>query len=137
MEALLERLPPGLAPGPFKERFLAFIGSVLAKGGEIYVLMASDGKAERPGAIVTAFVNAPYCEPHCYWFPEATPRNRLELALRFLIDMKARYKLLVWVKPADWKFYDHICKYGVLRTVGKLRDFYPDGSDAFLFQGVT
>lgn len=89
-----------------------------------------------PVGLVVQMTNGHYAEPHVIWFPEASSRNRLELALAFLVELKRHYKVLLWVREANWKFYDHLCKYGVIRTVGKFRAYYPDGENAYLFQGV-
>lgn len=130
-------LPEGLSPERFREHLFAFVGRTLESGGEIWIALKPTENEQIPVGMFIGFINSWYMEPHWYWFPEASARNRLEVTLRFLIDMKERFKLIVWVAESDWPFFDHLCKYGVIRTVGKYRKFLPDDRDAFLFQGVT
>ena len=116
---------------------MAFMGRLFGAGGEALVFLGKTRRGEIPVGLVLLVLNGPYAEPHVVWFPEASPRNRLELALAFLVDLKRNYKVLLWVRERDWKFYDHLCKYGAIRTVGKFRGYFPDGVNAYLFQGVT
>jgi hypothetical protein len=124
-----------LDPTKFRELFFALVGQVLRDGGEVWVAVSPTGKI--PIGVIIGNLKGIYMEPHAIWFPEATIRNKLEVLLRFLIDMKGAYKLIIWVTEPDWRFFDHLCKYGVLRTVGKYRKFLPDDADCYLFQGVT
>lgn len=137
LKPIVQHVPAGLEVADFKKALLAFVGWVLERGGEVYVPLVRKGDAMIPGGLVAAHINPPYFEPHCIWFPEANARERLELTLRFLIDMKARFKVTIWAPDPDWKLFHHVCKYGVLRAVGKYRGFFPDGRDAMLFQGVN
>ena len=133
----MEFVPKGLDPARFKEELLTFIGRILAVGGEVSTFIGRTPKGDIPVGMVVMHVTGPYAEPHVVWFPEASRRNRLELALGFLVDLKRNFKFHLWVRERDWKLFDHLCKYGVIRTVGKRRNFYPDGEAAFLFQEVT
>lgn len=130
-------LPKDLKQEPFRDAVFEFVGRLLKAGGEAYSFLGHTPFGEIPVGLVLLVVNGPYAEPHVVWFPEASPRNRLELALAFLVAIKRHFKFHLWVRQSDWKLYDHLCKYGVIRTVGKRRKFYPDGEDAFLFQEVA
>lgn len=137
-------IPDNLKQEGFRTAVLEFVGSVIHKGGEVFTFMAKKPFGEIPVGMVVVGINGTIAEPHAFWFPEATPRNRLELSLAFLIELKKNFKFHLWVRagkdPAhpspDWKHYSHLCKYGVIRTVGKRRNLYPDGEDGFLFQDV-
>jgi hypothetical protein len=126
----------GMDPFQFREAVMARLNQILGKG-EAWVLIAKTPKGEIPVGLVLAVIAGSYCEPYAFWFPEASPRNKLETALRFLIDLKQKYRLILWIRPKDWTFFGHLCKYGVVRTVGKYRGYFPDGTDALLFQGVN
>ena len=127
-------MPGGLSASEFKGRIVGLLTDLLTSGGEASVLRSHKGL---PVGFVLMNITGTMLEPHAFWFPEATPRIKLETILGWLIDYKARYRLFIWVRQKDWKFYDHLCKYGVVRTVGKYRKFFDDGEDAFLFQGVN
>lgn len=130
-------IDPGFDPDGFKASLLAFAGRIFQAGGELFVFMGHTPLGVLPVGLTIKLVNGIYCEPHVVWFPEASGRNRLELALGFLVELKRRYKVLLWVREANWNLYDHLCKYGVIRTVGKVKGYFPDGENAFLFQGVV
>lgn len=84
--------------------------------------------------------------PDIHWFPEASPRNRLESTLYLMLELKKEHMVFFTVpgtKPQpgeepqpDWKFLMHLCKYGVLRPVGTIRDHGGPGDHATLFQSV-
>ena len=125
-------MPEGLSASEFKGRIVGLLTDLLTSGGEASVLRSHAGL---PVGVIMMNITGGRMEPHAFWFPEATPRIKLETILGWLIDYKARYRLFIWVRQKDWKFDDHLGKYGVVRTVGKYRKF--DEEDAFLFQGVN
>lgn len=114
---------------------LASLGKIFQSGGEAWMFY---GRQAIPLGMVVGHIvpETQSMEPHVFWFPEATARNKLECALKWLVDMKAKYALFLWIKEPDWNFYLHLCKYGAIREVGKYRNF-PGGGDAMLFQGVS
>lgn len=93
------------------------------------------------GVVTVAFRQHPnlrrQAEPHVYWFPEATGRNKIEATLKFIVDLKADHLVIVIAKPADWRFFDHLCKYGALRRVGTIRGFLASGESVGYYQGVS
>jgi len=135
----LPEFPEDMEAAEFKSAVLAVIGNVLKGGGEAWMAMNEDGKPV--GFAVGIKCGYTGMEPHLFWFPEATTRNKLEIALKWILEHKAHYRLFLWARPKDWKFFDHMCKYGAIRTVGKYRGFFdesnPPPDDAYLFQGVT
>ena len=69
------------------------------------------------------------------WFPEASPRNKLECSLKALLDIKKGHLLMFTVAEGrDMVFLGHLCKYGVLRRVGTIHRYLEDGTHAGLFQ---
>lgn len=73
--------------------------------------------------------------PHVVWFPEASTRNKVECALKYLVYLKESHKGIIVCNGRDVPFFSHLNKYGVIRQVGKLRGYY-DGEDGFLFETV-
>ena len=74
--------------------------------------------------------------PHVIWFKEATGRQRLEITLRFLLNLKKTNLVVIEAKQPYWPFFEHLCKYGVLRRVGTIRDAYGAGGRTAIYQGV-
>ena len=130
-------VPAGLDADGFRAAATEWFANFAAAGGEVYALIGKTVHGAIPVGMAVLSTGGDFAEPHAVWFPEASRRNKLELALAFLIEQKRRHKLLIWVRASDWKLFDHICKYGAIRTVGKYRGYFPDGEDAFLFQGVN
>jgi hypothetical protein len=116
----------------FRKTMLAVLGNIL-NNGDAWMLYS---QSKHPVGMMVGLGAENRMEPHVFWFKNSTPRNRLECVLKWLIDAKQKYALFLWIKEADWKLYFHLCKYGVIREVGKYRNF-PGGGDAMLFQGVN
>lgn len=89
---------------------------------------------DKPVGLVLARLNDHRMEPHVWWFPWATPRNKLECAVKFLSSI--RFKSLVMIPAAkeDWSFYEHLLRYGMMKVVGKVDDYFGEGEQAKLFQ---
>lgn len=100
------------------------------------------GLAQIPVVLISIEYNDNVAVPHAAWFPEATPRNKLELALKLFIDLKKGHLVLTNIispkseKSTDVKFHEHLCNYGVLRRVGTIRDYYGANMNGVLFQSV-
>jgi hypothetical protein len=130
-------MPAGLQPPEFRKLTLAHVGRVLEGGGEVFTFIGKTVKGEIPIGMVVANMNGKCCEPHVFWFAEATPRNKLECSLKWIVDMKEKVALFLWVREPDAHFFEHLGKYGCVRCVGKYRNFPLWSGDAYLFQGVT
>lgn len=70
------------------------------------------------------------------WFPWASARDRLEAAARFVEDARKEVVVMEFAKMQDKAFFERLCRYGVMRRIGTLYGFYPDGPAA-LFQSRT
>ena len=105
---------------------------------------ATIAKAKKPGRdgltpvgiFLVSLVGA-HAEPHVIWFPWATPRNKLELVIKFLIALNKDYTTIVNSKEENKRFFEHLCKYGILRRIGIAYKFFEDGQKAHLFQTRT
>ena len=50
------------------------------------------------------------------WFPWASPRNKIECALKFFLEYRDKAHL-IWASE-DTRFFSHIGRYGVIRAIG-------------------
>lgn len=93
------------------------------------------------GEIPVAMISIAYQEhrayPHAVWFPEASPRLRLEIGLKFLVQLKENNLVLIYAKDETVRYFRHMCRYGVLKAVGKIQSYHAKGDDAMLFQSRT
>jgi hypothetical protein len=116
----------------FDRRMTASITLVQNANGKVWI-----GLKKIPIAVFSVVPMFKYVEPHITWFPEASSRDRLEGSVKFLCELKREIPFLIVSRQRDRTFFEHLCKYGVIRTVGKLRDHYGKGGHASLFQSVT
>lgn len=61
------------------------------------------------------------------WFPWARPRTRLAGWARLLAGLRSARKLLVFARPSDDQFFQHLAHYGLLRGKGAIPRFFEDG----------
>ncbi len=127
-------LPPDLDPVQFQAQIVGFIAPF---AGDVMVFV---NHAEEPVGLTIVSYQTIYerrrAFPHAIWFQEATPRQRLECALRFLLDLKKTNLVVIEAKQPYWPFFEHLCLYGALRRVGTLRDAYGAGGRTAIYQGV-
>ena len=110
-------------------------------GGDFITLICRTSKGLIPVGLIEVNVTIapdirPQAIPHALWFPEASPRNKLESVVRFLEHLRKGFTVLLVEQEANWRFFGKVCQYGVLRPVGKLRNYFSDGSDAMFYQGT-
>lgn len=129
---------PGLDPRTFRESFLAAVAGAIQTGCDLEVLIAGRDKIPvgLAGLQFAMVGGRRRAYPHFTWFREATPRIRLESALRFLLDLKATAYVVIETAKPNWRFFDHLCCYGALRRAGTLKDAYGEGEPAAIYQGV-
>lgn len=128
-----------MEPEDFTAKLSMVLMQAMDNGAEIIVATAPGEKGDMPMALVS--INYSPREkgrqvalPHAIWFPWAKARTRLALGLRFMIDLKAKNSVIVTAQGDDVKYFKHLCRYGVLRPVGKLEDWYGEGRHGQLFQ---
>lgn len=78
------------------------------------------------------------------WFPEARPRHRIATVANFINELRDEMVVFEYAdnrpasKSADGMnskaFFEHLCRYGIMRRVGTVHDFYGQGNSAALFQ---
>ena len=108
---------------------------LVEKGGEGYIGIARKGDKDIPVCLCLIEYQQNRAYPTVWWFPEASPRNRIELSVKFLIELKAEFLVLIPVQEQEVAHFLHLCKYGLLRKVGTIREYFPGGK-AILFQSV-
>lgn len=64
------------------------------------------------------------------WFPWASARNKLEAAVHFLNQMRKDHCIVGFCEPVAINFFEHICRYGVLRRAGTVFDMIGEGPRA-------
>ena len=74
--------------------------------------------------------------PHVIWYPEASPRNKVEVGVLVFRELKKEALVLVAPKEEFEPYFRHLAKYGLLRVVGKIRDYFGEGQHTTLFQSV-
>jgi hypothetical protein len=132
------RFPPGLSAPEFQREAVVMLRELIQAGHDGVMLVDRDG--QHVGFVTVWRVvhpaQVPQFYPHVIWFSWATARNKLECALNFLVEMKKEALGIVMTEPENWRFFGHLCKYGVLRRVGTFRGYWADGRDAGIFETV-
>lgn len=65
---------------------------------------------------------------HADWLPWARGRTRLAGWARVLAGLRDTRKLLVFAKPQDDQFFQHLSHYGLLRGKGPIPRFFDEGA---------
>jgi|TARA_Y100000310_G_scaffold20986_1_gene20317 hypothetical protein len=121
-------LPSGLDAGDFK----AAVGMLIERSMGLWVI-----EADRPiGAVFGAAGSEAHhlwVEP--VWFPWATPRQRLEGALRFILDNKNEFLIMAAFRQDDKRFAEHLSRYGVMTRIAKVPKWFGE-EDGMLFRSI-
>lgn len=136
----LNGTPEGMNPAEFRVYVEAKVAEQMETGGDYLTLICQTPLGEIPVGVVQIIVTQapdvrPQAIPHVIWFPEASVRNKLEASVRFLDHLRKGFMVLIVAGEANWRFFHRVGQYGVIRAVGKLRNYYADGSDAMFYQG--
>ena len=100
-------------------------------GGDVFILLSGGV----PIGLVAVELNQRQAWPHVTWFPEATLRTRLECAVKFLLTIGKTINAVIVSEKQDVKFFERLCKYGVIRTIGEGHGWL-DGDNVMLFETV-
>jgi len=138
----VQEVPTDLDPAGFDHLMGTMFGSAVNNNAAMIVVKAQSALRKKDEkkmipvglTVMTLFQNVVY--PHVYWMPWATSRNKLESAIRFLVDLKKDNNVLIISPQERVKYYSHLGKYGILRKVGVLRNHGGPGEDAVMFEGV-
>jgi hypothetical protein len=128
----LDKIQSDNAPEAFTA---AFHDHVAIRYHVAYTLIATPpGKSTMPVGVVFG-VKPFYQEPVMWigdflWFPWASKRNKLEAAVHFLNQMRKENAIIGFAEPEAIPFFEHICRYGVLRRAGTFFDIFSEGPRA-------
>lgn len=73
-------------------------------------------------------------ETHAEWFPWASHREIVEAAAKFVADMRDKNTLLIFSEMKDKHFFEHLCRYSLMKRVGHVSPHFRNGETAVLFQ---
>jgi hypothetical protein len=113
----------------------------IASNGEFYIGIApnrtSKERTEIPvGLITVTRWHSTLGEPHIFWFPWATKRNKVEVCLKFITEMRHDMTLAIFTKEEFAPFFDRMKAYGVIKHNCKVFKFWPDGSNGRFYQSI-
>ena len=118
-----------LTPQEFIDRFID--NTRLAD--KIYIVVGKTKRGEIPvGVVLLLEKNA--VDLHAEWLPWASDRNILESSVRIIHDLKKDHNIVITISDKRDHFI-HLCRYGLLRSVGKLYNYF-DNETAHIFQSV-
>jgi len=81
-------------------------------------------------------INPGLTDLHAVWFPWATPRETMSATARFLNDQRHETSILITSEDKTRANFIHMCKYGLLRLVGKVDNYFEGERPAHVFQSV-
>jgi len=92
-----------------------------------YVLIAQTANGKIPVGMFSGNFNGPiFYIGSAMWFQWATDRNKLEVVVNALNELRKDYVVIMHNHMDDKKFYEVIAKHGVTRQVGRVFDVYDD-----------
>lgn len=124
--------PDGMTAEAFVEAFATYIASRFQVA---YTLIAkAPGKGTIPVGVVFGIIPL-HGKPVVWcgdftWFPWASPRNKLESTVHFMNQMRREWLVLGFADMGTVPFFEHVCRYGVLRRVGTVFDMLIEGPTA-------
>lgn len=119
-------VPEGLSADEFKDQF----GGLIAFGfDEAWTMIADTRRGLVPAGFAVGFYPHPGAEKFLIldsliWLPWATPRNRLECAVRLF--SRNDIPMIGFVRAKDKKFCETIAKHGLFRRVGTSMNVFGD-----------
>lgn len=118
-----------------QQAFQQKVLEMLSLGEYEWVVECRQSDGVRPVGVILAhgLPDGRRIEPHVDWFPWATPRNRVEGLVGFLIEVSKRFKILVYSTEAERNFWERMKSYGILRHGCKVWDHFSRGEHAFFF----
>ena len=137
LEGALKHFEEGLSKSDFIDAFM----DMAQRFDEVYVGLSllHDPGGKRHAQIVPMVVSDANfsehrMEAHATWFPWATRRNTLEIAVKFFVEVRQEAVAILPIRRKDKSMFEHLCKYALLRRVGTIFDYWSDGEEAMLFQ---
>jgi hypothetical protein len=118
--------PDGLSPKEFSARFLEICGG----DDDFWILHAPDSRPQEhthsliPVGLAVGQYDEHRLFPIVRWFPWASARNRLETSVGFINELRRQFLLLFYIRVAEERFYEHLMRYGIIRRVGKIPNYF-------------
>ena len=121
----------GLNDDAFREDVI----SIVSAADYAWMVDVPSERGLQPGGIILgrAFGKGRCVEPHCDWFPWATPRNRMEGMAQFLKQVGKQLKIFAFIDQDNRPFYERIHEYRLLTRGCKVIDHYGPGEHAMMF----
>jgi hypothetical protein len=131
MNGWTDILQHGLSREDFQERILTIVGGHdLDWIAEVH----TDGGLRPVALFVADYRFGGYAvEPHVRWFPWASPRNKLEIGVKFMMEVGKMTKVFIYPPNSDGKLWERVWRYKVLKKGCKISDCYGKGEDAVMY----
>jgi hypothetical protein len=113
------------------EKFVPLLDELGSNASVVYTA-ESQG---RPMAYIHTVDAYERMEASFIWMPWATLRNRVECTVRFFYDMNEDFTAMVMYPEREKDFMFFIRRFGVVRYVGRIKDYYSLDKDGYMFQG--
>lgn len=129
-----------LSPEEFQAEFLAQAETVYHG---LWTLFAETKKGYLPSGLVLGFYSHP--DPRfapfmnigdMIWFPWASPRNKVEMAVNFFNKIRNEIPMVEYAKFDDKRFFETIAKHGIMRRVGTMYNIYDGPAAVFETRSV-
>lgn len=101
-----------------QEAFAEFVATVAEGLSEAFIITAPNETEDMPVAVGSVIERSVWLEPHLDFFPWATPRNKIEAAVKFALEMRKIKPLFIAVERKHQSWTDHILRYGVISRSG-------------------
>ena len=141
----------GIEAAEFPLVILSEFAATEKAGARIGILEApSGGEMKAVGLVVMQYSavtdpetrkTRPVGNPDPIWFPWASARNKLECAMRLIMDARPAMPLFRVVKKREANdkangdpLLAHLRLYGLTRPIGVFWKYYPDGKDGVFWQ---
>ena len=115
----------------------AFIREVMTNYHGAWTLFAQTRKGFMPVGAVLGFYPHPnkavtpfMIVGDILWFWWASPRNRVEAAVKFFSAIRDQTPMMEFASEAHMPFFEMLAKHGVMRRVGTSFNVYPAGKTA-------
>ena len=124
-----KKIDKDITPIKFKDDLLLAMGEF----DEAYIMEAQTNKLIPVGAFFGINAGPFLLIGNAMWFSWASHRNRIEAAVNAINELRKKRLLIFYSNYNDKKFYEYICKHGILRRVGTIEGLYK-GEPAAMFQ---
>lgn len=123
-----------------KDDFYSVLVEVLAPRDWVLTMIADSPEGRVPVGFVTAMnpLGARLVWiADITWFKWASPRNRIESVAHLINELREDFTITEYAderEPHTKRFFEGFCRYGIMRRVGTVHDFYGPGNSAALYQ---